>query len=171
LGSNAAAPLSAMTTPQPPNQQPHQPKKNQLWQKFKPGVEPPAALGASRDYNVDMVPKFMMANGKLVKTLIYTDVTKYLEFKAVDGSYVLNKGKVYKTPVTPNEALTSPLMGMFEKLRARSFFVYVEAYEEKDPATHKGLDLRAMTMAQLYQYYGLDAQTVDFIGHAIALHR
>jgi hypothetical protein len=28
------------------------------------------------------VPKFMMANGKLVKTLIYTDVTKYLEFKA-----------------------------------------------------------------------------------------
>jgi len=70
-----------------------------------------------------MVPKFMMANGKLVKALIYTDVTKYLEFKAVDGSYVLNKGKVYKTPVTPNEALASPLMGMFEKFRARSFFV------------------------------------------------
>jgi len=46
---------------------------------------PPPGLGASRDYNVDMVPKFMMANGKLVKALIYTDVTKYLEFKAVDG--------------------------------------------------------------------------------------
>jgi Rab GDP dissociation inhibitor len=41
----------------------------------------------------------------------------------VDGSYVVNKGKVYKTPVTPNEALASPLMGMFEKFRARSFFV------------------------------------------------
>lgn len=53
----------------------------QLWEKFKPGEAPPASLGASRDYNVDMVPKFMMANGKLVKTLIYTDVTKYLEFK------------------------------------------------------------------------------------------
>ncbi|KAI8476475.1 MAG: GDP dissociation inhibitor [Monoraphidium minutum] len=143
----------------------------QLWEKFKPGEQPPPALGASRDYNVDMVPKFMMANGKLVKTLIYTDVTKYLEFKAVDGSFVFNKGKVYKTPVTPNEALASPLMGMFEKFRARSFFMYVEAYEEKDPATHKGLNLRAMTMAELYTYYGLDAQTIDFIGHAIALHR
>jgi Rab GDP dissociation inhibitor len=32
-----------------------------------------------------------MANGKLVRVLIYTDVTKYLEFKAVDGSYVFNK--------------------------------------------------------------------------------
>jgi RAB protein geranylgeranyltransferase component A len=39
-----------------------------------------------------MVPKFMMANGQLVKTLIYTDVTKYLEFKAVDGSYVRGPG-------------------------------------------------------------------------------
>jgi hypothetical protein len=51
----------------------------QLWEKFKPGQTPSPNLGASRDYNVDMVPKFMMANGKLVKTLIYTDVTKYLE--------------------------------------------------------------------------------------------
>lgn len=36
----------------------------------------------------------MMGNGKLVRTLIHTDVTKYLSFKAVDGSYVFVKGKV-----------------------------------------------------------------------------
>lgn len=36
----------------------------------------------------------MMANGTLVRVLIDTDVTKYLNFKAVDGSYVYNKGKV-----------------------------------------------------------------------------
>ena len=36
----------------------------------------------------------MMANGTLVRVLIHTDVTKYLSFKAVDGSYVYNKGKV-----------------------------------------------------------------------------
>jgi hypothetical protein len=47
----------------------------------------------------------------------------------------------------------------------------VEAYDPRDPATHKGLDLRRMTMGELYTYYNLDAQTVDFIGHAIALHR
>lgn len=35
-----------------------------------------------------------MANGALVRVLIHTDVTKYLYFKAVDGSFVYNKGKV-----------------------------------------------------------------------------
>ena len=43
--------------------------------------------------------------------------------KAVDGSYVLNKGKVYKVPATDYEALRSPLMGLFEKRRARGFFL------------------------------------------------
>jgi Rab GDP dissociation inhibitor len=38
----------------------------------------------------------MMANGKLVRVLLHTDVVKYLEFKAVDGSYVLSKGKIHK---------------------------------------------------------------------------
>lgn len=36
----------------------------------------------------------MMANGALVRVLIHTDVTKYLMFKAVDGSYVYKQGKV-----------------------------------------------------------------------------
>jgi len=29
----------------------------QLWQKFKGGEKPPAFLGSSKEYNVDMVPK------------------------------------------------------------------------------------------------------------------
>lgn len=36
-----------------------------------------------------------MANGMLVRVLIHTDVTKYLYFKAVDGSFVFNKAKVH----------------------------------------------------------------------------
>jgi Rab GDP dissociation inhibitor len=31
-----------------------------------------------------------------VRVLVHTDVTKYLEFKAVDGSYVLSKTRVEK---------------------------------------------------------------------------
>ena len=42
-----------------------------------------AALGNSRDYNIDLMPKFIMANGKLVKMLIMTNVNRYLEFKQV----------------------------------------------------------------------------------------
>ncbi|KAJ6366690.1 hypothetical protein OIU77_003132 [Salix suchowensis] len=143
----------------------------QLWKRFRGNDKPPAHLGSSRDYNVDMIPKFMMANGNLVRVLIHTDVTKYLYFKAVDGSYVLNKGKVHKVPATDMEALKSPLMGIFEKRRARKLFIYVHNYEESDPKTHEGMDLTRVTTRELIAKFGLDDNTIDFIGHAMALHR
>ena len=171
----------------------------QLYGRFRAGQEPPKALGPSRDYNVDMVPKFILSGGELVRALgvsirshvlvqwacgtehrraqdlhaplpppsllprrapgaraaqrpaaaaparlgpgasrcaarraqvrvlVHTDVVKYLEFKAVDGSFVLNKGRVEKVPATDYEALRSPLMGLFEKRRARSFFMCAPA--------------------------------------------
>ncbi|ONM21328.1 Guanosine nucleotide diphosphate dissociation inhibitor 2 [Zea mays] len=160
---------------------------NQLWKRFKGEETPPAHIGASRDYNVDMVPKFMMANGTLVRVLIHTGVTKYMSFKAVDGSYVFNKGKIHKVPSTDMEALKSPLMGLFEKRRAGKFFLYVQDYKENDPSTHKGYNLTKLTTKELiswdsvysnsyvlisfFRKYGLDDNTIDFIGHAVALHR
>ena len=46
-----------------------------LFQKFR-GAEPPAALGRSQDWNVDLIPKFIMARGNLVKILLHTKVGK-----------------------------------------------------------------------------------------------
>ncbi|GMI83756.1 RAB GDP-dissociation inhibitor [Hibiscus trionum] len=142
----------------------------QLWKHFKGNDKPPEQLGTSREYNVDMVPKFMMANGSLVRILIHTNVTKYLNFKAVDGSFVYKKKKIYKVPATDAEALKSPLMGLFEKRRARKFFIYVQDYEENDPKSHEKLDLNKVTVRKLTSKYGLEDDTVDFIGHALALH-
>jgi len=42
-----------------------------------------------------------------VKLLIHTGVTRYLEFKSVDGSYVYKSGKIHKVPSNEKEALTS----------------------------------------------------------------
>ncbi|GAX81349.1 hypothetical protein CEUSTIGMA_g8780.t1 [Chlamydomonas eustigma] len=144
---------------------------SQLWEKFRPGQPVPKELGPNRDYNIDLVPKFMMANGKLVRVLLHTDVVKYLEFKAVDGSYVLSKGKIHKVPASDMEALKSPLMGLFEKRRAMGFFKYVQSYNPEDPKTHNRYDLERMTMAALYKEYGLNEETVEFVGHSLALHR
>ncbi|KAJ0987759.1 hypothetical protein J5N97_006115 [Dioscorea zingiberensis] len=144
---------------------------NQLWKRLRGDDKPPENLGASKEYNVDMIPKFMMANGTLVRVLIRTNVTKYLNFKAVDGSFVYNKGKIYKVPANDVEALKSTLMGLFEKRRARKFFIYVQDYEEDDPKSHEGLDLNKITARELISKYGLEDDTVDFLGHALALHR
>lgn len=82
----------------------------ELFQRF--GAEKPAEkYGRGRDWNVDLIPKFLMANGLLVKLLIHTGVTRYLEFKSIEGSYVYKGNKISKVPVDQKEALASDLMG------------------------------------------------------------
>ena len=49
-----------------------------------------------------------ITEGELVKLLIHTGVTRYLEFKQVDGSYVFRRGgKIHKVPSNEAEALSS----------------------------------------------------------------
>ncbi|BGO98706.1 Rab GDP-dissociation inhibitor [Rhodotorula toruloides] len=141
----------------------------QLYKKFR-GTEPPAELGRDRDYAVDLIPKFMMANGEMTKMLVHTDVTRYLEFKQIAGSYVLRDNRIAKVPSTEMEAIKSPLLGLFEKRRARNFFLWVQGYKEDEPNTHQGLNLDKNTMKEVYYKFGLEAGTQDFIGHAMALY-
>ncbi|CAH1795750.1 unnamed protein product [Owenia fusiformis] len=128
--------------------------------------------GRGRDWNVDLIPKFIMAKGELAKLLIHTNVTRYLEFKQIEGSYVYKKGgKIYKVPSNDKEALGSSLMGIFEKRRFRNYLLYNTNYDEKDDKTHQGVDATKFTAKDLYKKFGLDQNTQDFVGHAISLYR
>ncbi|RIB26111.1 GDP dissociation inhibitor [Gigaspora rosea] len=142
----------------------------QLYRKFRNGQEPPSELGRDRDYNIDLIPKFMMANGELVRILIHTDVTCYLELKQISGSYVYREGQISKVPASEIEALRSDLMGMFEKRSAKKFFEYMQNWREDDPSTHQGIDLNTAPMSKVYKDFGLEPGTQDFIGHAMALY-
>lgn len=141
----------------------------QLYRKFRPGQEPPTELGRDRDYAVDLIPKFIIASGGLTEILVHTDVTRYLEFKQISGSFVYRDGKIHKVPSNEMEAIKSPLMGLFEKRRAKKFFEFIQNYKADDPTTHKGLNPEA-PMATVYAEFGLEPSTQDFIGHAMALH-
>lgn len=140
---------------------------SQLYKKFKDGKNPPESLGRDRDYNVDVVPKFMMACEDLVNILVHTDVTRYLEFKQIAGSYVYRDGKIAKVPATEAEALASPLMGLFEKRRARDFFKFIQEFEEGSPK-NKGVTFQT-PVSEIFKKFGLEPGTQDFIGHAMAL--
>jgi len=145
---------------------------DQLYEKYKPEDKPLQTLGATKKYNVDLIPKFIMASGILVKILLHTDVTKYLEFKVVDGSYVFKGGKIHKVPASDSEALRSDLMGLFEKRRAQNFFKFIQNYDVNNPKTHSGFPtLKDVKMRQIFQHFGLVDDTIDFIGHSLALHR
>ena len=74
----------------------------------------------------------------MTRILVHTDVTRYLEFKQIAGSFVYRDGKISKVPSTEMEAVKSPLMGLFEKRRAKKFFEFLQGWKDEDPATHQG---------------------------------
>eukprot|EP00049_Salpingoeca_infusionum_P017152 m.351915 g.351915 ORF g.351915 m.351915 type:complete len:445 (+) comp16398_c0_seq1:274-1608(+) len=141
-----------------------------VFEHFKQAAPEGDKYGRARDWNVDLIPKFIMANGLLVKMLLYTNVTRYLDFKNVEGSFVWKRGgKIHKVPVTPTEAMASSLMGMFEKRRFRKFLIYITDFREDDPSTWQKLTPQS-TMREAFAEFGLDGNTADFTGHALALY-
>jgi len=64
----------------------------------------------------------------------------------------------------------SNLMGLLEKNRCKNLFVFVQKYDPQDPKTFGGLDLKKETFSAVIKKFDLSTNTVDFIGHAIALH-
>ena len=62
-------------------------------------------------------------------------------------------------------------MGLFEKKRCRNFFIYVQNFSEEDKKTWKAFDVMTQTSADLYKKFGLEENTIDFIGHAVAMYR
>ncbi|KAI6244718.1 Rab GDP-dissociation inhibitor [Erysiphe necator] len=141
---------------------------------FNPGEEPWKKYGRVNDWNIDLIPKLLMSSGELTNILVSTDVTRYLEFKQVAGSFVQqgsgSKATVAKVPSDAGEALRSSLMGIFEKRRMKTFIEWIGTFNLDDPACHKGLNIRNCTMKDVYDKFGLEASTRDFIGHAMALH-
>ena len=79
--------------------------------------------------------------------------------------------KIHKVPVTEMEALSTSLMGLFEKRRFRNLLVWIHNFDEKLPATWKGWDPAKVTMTEIFKNFDLDSNTADFTGHALALYR
>jgi Rab GDP dissociation inhibitor len=150
-----------------------------LWKNFREGKSSPKEYGENRDWNVDLIPKFVMSDGDLVKLLFKTKVHNYLEWKAIDGTYVYQwdkggifsnaKGVIHKVPSNDKEAINSDLMGLFEKNRCRKFFQFIQDFNADDPKTHDKVKPDG-PFKDIIKKFGLEANTTDFVGHAVALY-
>lgn len=69
------------------------------------------------------------------------------------------------------EALKSPLMGLFEKKRCRNFYLYIQDIDFNNPKTWKDINIAKQPMSDVFKKYKLEDNTVDFLGHAVALYR
>ena len=139
----------------------------QFMEQMKP-TGPQKDLGPNRDWNIDLIPKFIMADGKLVKALTHTKVNESLNFQLIAGSYVYKGGKIDKVPSTTGEALSTSLVGFFEKRRLKNFLQFVYDYMEK-PNDPKFAKLPNQTALQVMKEFSLEPETMTFIGHAMAL--
>ena len=77
---------------------------------------------------------------------------------------------ISKVPANDMEAMKSSLMGLFEKKRCMNFYKYIENVDFEDKKTWKDQDLENAPMVDIYKKYKLEDQTIDFLGHAVALH-
>ncbi|GKT26074.1 Probable secretory pathway GDP dissociation inhibitor 1 [Aduncisulcus paluster] len=148
----------------------------QLYQQFRPGMEPPKRFGATtrewKQWNIDLFPKFVLSAGALVSTLVHTNTTHYLNFKVIDGSYVYSPAKggcIHRVPATVKEAIASKLMKFGEKRRMASLLELIQ--KECDPEQPSTRDLTGLTMKELFAEFSLQESTQDFIGHAMGLWR
>ena len=77
---------------------------------------------------------------------------------------------IAKVPATDTEALKSSLIGLTEKNNAKNVYRYIDDVDLEDESTWKKRDLKNMPMIDIFKHYKLGANTIDFLGHAVALH-
>ena len=77
---------------------------------------------------------------------------------------------VCKVPANDMEALKSSLLGLFEKKRVVNMYKYINSVNFEDKKTWGKFDLAKDPMSAVYKEFGLEDNTIDFMGHAIALH-
>lgn len=126
-----------------------------------------------------------MSTGELTNILVSTNVTRYLDFKQIAGSYVqmgdANKVTIAKVP-TREEAWKSSVLSVTQKYNANSFFTWLDKMREDDPSTlvykvtsftskDKEIHADTCTMAEAYDIFGLSETAQDLIGHAMALYQ
>uniref|UniRef100_A0A667YWG1 Rab GDP dissociation inhibitor n=1 Tax=Myripristis murdjan TaxID=586833 RepID=A0A667YWG1_9TELE len=135
-----------------------------VYKHFKIPGAVPESMGKGREWNVDLVPKFLMANGmhdrQLVRMLLITEVTRYLDFKVIEGSFVYKKGAIHKQ--------FSPELF---KRRFRKFLLFIANFDENDPKTMEDVDPQKTMMKDVFKKFDLGQDVIDFTGHSLALYR
>ena len=119
--------------------------------------------------------------------LLYTKVYRYLDWECLKGSYVVqfSKGgffsgkeglKIHKVPATAKEGLDSKLMGLWEKNRFKNFVNFCNKFDPNNKKTWKGkfgryldVDVFNQPASALFAKFKFQPNTIDFVGHAIAL--
>ena len=155
---------------------------SQLFQKFGK-IFQQEKYGEDKDWNIDLIPKIMLRNSPIIKLFLISDIYNYIEWKTIEQVYVYQydkggmfsspKGVIYKIPQNHEEVWGSDILGIFEKNRCKKFYTYISNLLQGENDIFKNtdnIDINNISFKELGNKFGLEDNTLDFIGHAIALY-
>jgi Rab proteins geranylgeranyltransferase component A len=119
---------------QPEQQQDQQPKQQQQDEKSSDAADATAAdndgdttsikmqelLRDDRRYNIDLIPRGIWSNSKMVQQIVASGVNRYIDFKCYSAAYSLNDVALEPVPTSKSEVFSSDL-SLREKRALMSF--------------------------------------------------
>ena len=78
--------------------------------------------------------------------------------------------KIAKIPGNEKEAIASSLLSLLQKKNLAQFYSFIGGVELDKKESWGKYNLDEMTMADVFKKWGINDQTQDFLGHAVALY-
>lgn len=117
----------------------------------------------NKGFNIDLTPKLMLRDSELKDFLIKNKIDDLVEFTSICESYLYTT-KLHAVPTSEAQALKSGAISGFQKIRVAQFFWNIRSYFKNNDKNIKP------TMLEEFNNYSLSQDSIDFIGHAIALN-
>ena len=159
----------ASTTPAPPSQLTSPAPSS-------PPSPPPSLLSQSRHFSIDLTPALVLSRSSLVELMVLSNVSGYVDFKAVDSTYLYPSQQegALRTPVSRADVFTSDLIGVNEKRQLMRLLQSV-APNHKVGAAQEERDRRELEewserpFADFLASRNLSPRLTAFVAYAIAL--
>lgn len=117
----------------------------------------------SRLFNIDLTPKLLLQDSSMKDFLLKNNIQDLVNFTSIEGSY-LYTDKIHSIPTNETQSLRSSAISFTQKYRVIKFF-----WNARNIFENKVVP-KCKTMGEEFKYFGLNEESIDFIGHAIALN-
>lgn len=137
--------------------------KSDLFNVHKVISEDTKLMDNSNQFNIDLIPKLLLMESDLKNVFLKDQIDQIIGFSPIVGSF-LYSNKLHTIPKNEKQAMSSgAVSGFIQKTKVARFFYNLRNVDKLGYAYKS-------TMKQEFDMFGLDSTSIDFIGHAIALH-
>lgn len=122
-----------------------------------------ALIAKNRHFNIDLTPKLLLHESPMKNFLVNNNIHDIVTFTSIKASYFYTD-RLHAVPTNEAQSMKSSALGVMEKYRMVKFFWNARKYYD-----NKNINMKR-TMLEEFKSFGLNTDSMDFIGHAVALN-